>query len=212
MSRLVSSPQAVLGFASSSRSFREKIEAARSASGGIKRGCKRFGEVLSVASGPAFVIEKSHTLPRSRGGWNLDLSRAGVVNPGGACGDDEKASPINGLRRKPPSAMMMTRPPTPACVQISTFSDNVLISQSCHLFIGPSIKPPSLQRQILSQVVASILKSGVPASHRFVEHTPHAEDLQSKFDLSQLPPHHFKPIRLLRLRLSGFNLRSYKFF
>jgi hypothetical protein len=95
MSRLVSSPQAVFGFASSSHSFREETEAARSASGGMKRGCKRFGEALSVASGPAFVLEKSHTLPRSRGGWNLDLSRAGVINPKNACGDDANAFPIS---------------------------------------------------------------------------------------------------------------------
>jgi len=39
--------------------------------------------------------------------WNLDPSRAGVINPGDACGDDDKASPINGLCRKPPSAMML---------------------------------------------------------------------------------------------------------
>ena len=122
MSRLVSSPQAVLGFASSSRSFREKTEAARSASGGMKGGCKRFGEALSVASSPAFVIEKYDTLPQSHGRWNLDLSRAGVINPGDACGDDDKASPINGLRLKPPSAMMLIHPSRPASVQKSTFS------------------------------------------------------------------------------------------
>ena len=121
MSRLVSWPQAVLGFASSSHSFREKAEAARSASGGLKRGRKRFGEALSVASGPAFVIEKSHTLTRSRGRWNLDPSRAGAINPGDACGDDDKASPINGLRPKPPSAMKLLHPSRPASVQKSTF-------------------------------------------------------------------------------------------
>ena len=88
----------------------------------MKRGCKRFGEALSVASSPAFVIEKSQTLPQSHGRWNLDLSRAGVINPGGACGDDEKASPIKGLRRKPPSAMMLIHPSRPASVQKSTFS------------------------------------------------------------------------------------------
>ena len=120
MSRLVSSPQAVLGFVSSSHSFREKTEAARSASQGMKRGCKRFGEALSVASGPAFVIEKSRTLPQSHGRWNLDPSRAKVINPGDACGDDDEASPINGLRRKPPSAMMLIHPSRPASVQKST--------------------------------------------------------------------------------------------
>ena len=50
MSRLVSSPQAVLGFASSSHSFQEKTEPARSALGRIKGGCQRLGEALSVAS------------------------------------------------------------------------------------------------------------------------------------------------------------------
>src|ERR1039458_8394448 len=88
----------------------------------MKRGCKRFGEALSVASSPAFVIEKSQTLPQSHGRWNLDLSRAGVINPGDACGDDDKASPINGLGRKPPSAMMLIHPSRPASVQKSTFS------------------------------------------------------------------------------------------
>ena len=46
MNRLVSSPQAVLRFASSSHSFREKTDAAQIASGGMKRGCKPFGEAL----------------------------------------------------------------------------------------------------------------------------------------------------------------------
>src|SRR5208283_3004624 len=120
MSRLVSSPRAVLGFASSSHSFREKAEAAKSASGGMKRGCKRFGEGMSVASGPAFAIEKSHTLPRSRGGWNLDPSRAGVINPKNACGDDANAFPISVLVGNPPAAMMLIHPSRPASVQKST--------------------------------------------------------------------------------------------
>jgi hypothetical protein len=100
MSRSVSSPQAVLGFTSSSHSFRQKTEATRSASGCMKRGCKRFGEALSVASSPAFVIEKSHTLPRSHGGWNLDPSRAGVINPKNACGDDADSPIETGLCSK----------------------------------------------------------------------------------------------------------------
>jgi hypothetical protein len=52
---------------------------------------------------------------------NLDPSRAGEINPGDACGDDDKASPINGLCCKPPSAMMLIYPSRPACVQKNTF-------------------------------------------------------------------------------------------
>jgi hypothetical protein len=83
-------------------------------------GCKRFGEALFVASGPAFVIEKSHTLSRSRGGWNLDPSRAGVLNPRSACGDDANAFPISVLAGNPPAAMMLIHPSRPASVQKST--------------------------------------------------------------------------------------------
>ena len=49
--------------------------------------------------------------------WNLDLSRAGVVNLRDAYGDDDKAGTINGLRPTPPSAMRLIRPSGPACVQ-----------------------------------------------------------------------------------------------
>jgi len=122
MIRIVSSALEVLDFASPSHSFREKTEAARSASGGMKRGCKRFGEALSVAPGPVFVIEKPHTLPRSRGGWNLDLSRAGGINPKNACGDDANTFPISVLAHNPPAAMMLIHPSRPASVQKSTFS------------------------------------------------------------------------------------------
>ena len=130
MNRLESSPQAVLGFASPSHSFREKTEAATSASGGMKRGCKRFGEALFVAPGPVFVIEKSHTLPRSRGGWNLDLSHAGVINPKNACGDDANAFPISVLADNPPAAMMLIHPSRPASVQKSTLLSARLQHQS----------------------------------------------------------------------------------
>ena len=148
MSRLVSSPQAVLGFASSSRSFREKTEAARSASGGMKRGCKRFGEALSVASGPAFVIEKSHTLPRSLGGWNLDLSRAGVINPKNACGDDANAFPISVLAGNPPTAMMLIHPARPASVQKSTLLSARLHAMiiSSRLHAGAMFRAPRWQK------------------------------------------------------------------
>src|SRR5206468_792654 len=88
--RLASSPRAILDFAPASHSFWEKTVPARSASGGIKWGCKRFGEALSDASRPVFVSEKSHTLPRSRGRWNLDPSRARVIRPRDTCGDDAK--------------------------------------------------------------------------------------------------------------------------
>jgi hypothetical protein len=53
--------------------------------------------------------------------WNLDPSCAGVINPAGACGADDKARPINGLFRKPPSAMMLIHPSGPASVQKNTF-------------------------------------------------------------------------------------------
>src|SRR5271166_3114938 len=94
----------------------------------MKRGCKRFGEALVVAPGPVFVMEKSHTLPRSHGGWNLDLSRAGVINPKNACGDDPNAFPISVLADNPPAAMMLIHPSRPASVQKST-----LLSARLHL-------------------------------------------------------------------------------
>ncbi len=137
MSRLVSSPQAVLDFASSAHSFREKAEAARSASGGMKSGCKRFGEALSVTSGPAFVLEKPPTLPRSRGGWNLDLSRAGVINPRNACGDDANVFPISALAGNPPAAMMLIHPSRPASVQKTTFLSARLHSAGIRLEKSP---------------------------------------------------------------------------
>src|SRR5205823_3606088 len=59
----------------------------------MKRGCKRSGEALSVASGPVFVMEKTHTLPRSLGRRNLDPSRAEAISPKNACGDDANALP-----------------------------------------------------------------------------------------------------------------------
>jgi len=65
--------------------------------------------------------QKSSTIPRLTARWNLDLSRVGVINPGDACGDNERMSPINGLPRKPPSAMMLIYPSRPACVQKNTF-------------------------------------------------------------------------------------------
>jgi hypothetical protein len=65
--------------------------------------------------------KKSLTIPRLTAPWNLGPSRARVINPGDACGDDDNASPINGLRRKPPSAMMLINPSRPACVQKNTF-------------------------------------------------------------------------------------------
>jgi len=40
------------------------------------------------------------TISRLTARWNLDLSRARVINPGDACGDDHKASSINGFRPK----------------------------------------------------------------------------------------------------------------
>ena len=76
MSRLVSSPQAVLGFAAS-HSFREKTEPARSASGGMKGSCQRFGEALSVAPGPARGPHQYRTVGHLLGflcNWN-PLSR-----------------------------------------------------------------------------------------------------------------------------------------
>src|SRR5205814_305238 len=78
----------------------EDTKAARSASGSMKRGCKRSGEALSVASGPVFVMEKTHTLPRSLGRWNLDPSRAEAISPKNACGDDADSSIETGLCSK----------------------------------------------------------------------------------------------------------------
>jgi len=52
---------------------------------------------------------------------NLDLSRGAETNPGHACGDDDNACAIKGLRRQPPSAMTLTRPAGPAWVQKTTF-------------------------------------------------------------------------------------------
>ena len=121
MSRLVSSPQAVLDFSSSPHPFGERTEPARSPSARVKWGCKRFVEALSVASGLVFVTEKSHTLPRSRGRWNLDLSRAGVINPRNACGDDANVSPMSVLAVNPPAAMILIHPSRPASAQKSTF-------------------------------------------------------------------------------------------
>jgi hypothetical protein len=122
MSRLALSPQAVLDFSSSPHPFGENTEPARSAPARMKWGCKRFEEALSVTSRLVFETEKSHTLPRSRGRWNLDLSRGEVINPRNACGDDAKAIPITVLARMPPAAMMLIYPSGPASVQKSTFS------------------------------------------------------------------------------------------
>src|SRR5205823_14014105 len=96
------------------------------ASGSIKRGCKRSGEALSVASGPVFVMEKTHTLPRSLGRWSLDPSRAEAISPKNACGDDANALPITVLACNPPAAMMLIHPSRPASVQKSTlFSERL---------------------------------------------------------------------------------------
>jgi hypothetical protein len=65
--------------------------------------------------------KKLLTIPRLTARWNLDLSRARVINPGDAYGDDGKASAINGFRPTPPSAMMLIHPSRPACVQRNTF-------------------------------------------------------------------------------------------
>jgi hypothetical protein len=65
--------------------------------------------------------EKLLTIPRLTAHWNLDLSRAREINPGDACGDDDKASPNSGFRPTPPSAMMLIHPSGPACVQKNTF-------------------------------------------------------------------------------------------
>src|SRR5207247_4839115 len=92
----------------------------------MKRGCKRSGEALSVASGPVFVMEKTHTLPRSLGRWNLDPSRAEAISPKNACGDDANALPISVLACNPPAAMMLIHPSRPASVQKSTlFSERL---------------------------------------------------------------------------------------
>ncbi len=131
MSRLALSPQAVLDFSSSPHPFGENTEPARSAPARMKWGCKRFEEALSVTSRLVFVTEKPHTLPRSRGRWNLDLSRGEVINPRNACGDDAKAIPITVLARMPPAAMMLIYPSGPASVQKSTFSSARL--QGCAL-------------------------------------------------------------------------------
>jgi len=61
------------------------------------------------------------TIPRLTARWNLDLSRARVINPGDAYGDDDKASAINGSRPTPPSAMMLVHSSGSACVQQNTF-------------------------------------------------------------------------------------------
>src|SRR5271157_2207846 len=65
--------------------------------------------------------KKLLTIPRLMARWNLDPSRARVINPGDAFGDDDKASPISGFRPTPPSAMMLIHPSRPACVQENTF-------------------------------------------------------------------------------------------
>jgi hypothetical protein len=44
-----------------------------------------------------------------------------VINPRDAFGNDDKASPVNGLRHEPPSAMMLAHPSRPAFVQKNTF-------------------------------------------------------------------------------------------
>ena len=120
MSRFVSSRRAVLRFASPSEPVLGEDRTCQECRRRHEGGCKCFGEALSVASGPVFVIEKSHTLPRSRGRWNLDLSRAGVINPGNACGDDANAVPISVFAINPPAAMMLIHPSGPACVQKCT--------------------------------------------------------------------------------------------
>ena len=102
----------------------------------MKRGCKRSGEALSVASGPVFVMEKTHTLPRSLGRWNLDPSRAEAISPKNACGDDANALPISVLACNPPAAMMLIHPSRPASVQKST-----LFSERLHLFYARKNKP-----------------------------------------------------------------------